>query len=73
MVPMSTIQLFGPDAECLRRGGVAAGKAPAEIAEELRRLGWQSATLLRAHHKVVGWRRPYPDGEEQTTWCSEDS
>ena len=70
---MSTIQFFGLDAEGLRRGGVVAGKAPAEVAEELHRLGWQSATLLREHHDVVGWLRPDPDGDEQTTWYSEDN
>jgi hypothetical protein len=67
---MTSIQFFGLDADGLHRGGVA-NKAPAEVAAELHRLGWQSATLLREHSQVVGWLGPDPDSE-QTTWHCED-
>jgi hypothetical protein len=69
---MTTIQFFGLDADGLCRGGVVAGRAPTEVAEELHRLGWRSATLLREHHQVVGWLRPDPDSQDRTTWYGED-
>ena len=63
---MTTIQFFGLDADGLCRGGVATGRAPAEVADELHRLGWRSATLLRGHRQVVGWLRPDPDSRDRT-------
>ena len=70
---MTTIRYFGLDAHGLCRGGVADGRAPAEVVEELHRLGWQSATLLRDHSQVVGWLRPDPDSQDSTTWYGEDT
>src|SRR5664279_1583501 len=69
-VPMTSIQYFGRDVDGVCRGGVADGRAPAEIAEELFRFGWQIATLLRDHHQVVGWVRLEPNGSE-ATWYAE--
>ena len=67
---MTSIQYFGRDVDGVCRGGVAVGRAPAEIAEELFRFGWQIATLLRDHHQVVGWVRLEPNGSE-ATWYAE--
>ena len=67
---MTAIQYFGRDGDGVCRGGVVAGRPPAEIAEELFRCGWQIATLLRDHHQVVGWVRPDPGGSE-CTWYGE--
>lgn len=69
-VAVTTIQFFGQDADGLYRGGVVDGRVPADVAEELFRLGWQTATLLREHHQVVGWLRPDPDRDE-CTWYGE--
>jgi hypothetical protein len=33
---------------------------------------WQTATLLRGHHEVVGWVRPAPT-DDGCTWYGEDS
>ena len=69
---MTTIQFFGLDADGLCRGGVANGRAPAEVADELHRLGWQSATLLREHRQIVGWLRTDPDSQDRTIWYGDD-
>jgi len=65
---MTSIQYYGRDVDGVCRGGVAVGRPPAEIAEELFRFGRQIATLLRHHRQVVGWVRPDPHGSEPT-WC----
>jgi hypothetical protein len=67
---MTSIQYYGRDGDGVCRGGVAVGRAPAEIAEELFRFGWQIATLLRDHHRVVGWVRLDPNGSG-ATWYAE--
>ena len=67
---MTSIQYYGRDVDGVCRGGVAVGRPPAEIAEELFRFGWQIATLLRHHRQVVGWVRPDPHGSEPT-WYGE--
>ena len=69
-VPTTSIHCFGRDMDGVCRGGVAVGRAPAEIAEELFRFGWQIATLHRDHHQVVGWVRLDPNGSE-ATWYAE--
>jgi len=69
-VPATLIHCFGRDVDGVCRGGVAVGRAPAEIAEELFRFGWQIATLHRDHHQVVGWVRLDPNGSE-ATWYAE--
>jgi hypothetical protein len=63
-LPMTSIQYYGRDVDGVCRGGVAVGRPPAEIAEELFRFGWQTAILLRNHRQVVGWVRPDPNGSE---------
>jgi len=69
---VTAIQFFGQDADGLYRGGVVDGRVPADVAEELFRLGWQTATLLREHHQVVGWVRPDPSCDE-CTWTETTS
>ena len=54
---MTTIQFSGRDADGLYRGGVVDGRVRANVAEDLFRLGWQTAAP-RQHCQVVGWVRP---------------
>ena len=67
---MTTIQYYGRDGDGVCRGGVVVGRPPAEIAGELFRFGWRTATLLRDPRQVIGWVRPDPDGAD-STWYGE--